>query len=214
MEAAQQAETKKPEKPEKKPEPLPKTRDEIKAEILALPEHKRTKKQKDKLAALVAEKKAEEHRGALVHKLVERADKWGRREIRKVRRAVTDEVSIFSKEEAGEVRAESESYAAKLRNSKKGAAAEMQMIQVRLNDDLALLTQDHNEAAEAIRGQFRERYRRAEDDIDFRAEEIALTVGYFTEFLADLTAEQLEELHKEGTLQVGEECVAVPDMDP
>lgn len=190
------------------------TRAEIKVRLLAIKDHKRTKKESLQLVAIAEEEAAEKTHGALIHRLTERADKWGRKQIATITREVTDEVAKIGPEESARMLSQHTSHRAKIADARAWAKAEMARIQSDLTTRVQNIDAEAIVAEEAIRAEFKPRYDQASWDIKDRSNDVTNTVGDFTQVLATLTTEQLEELQNDGTTQVGDDCIAVPDAAP
>lgn len=190
------------------------TRDEVKQMLLRKGPLKLTKADKKKLDEIAAEEEHEERVGALQHRLQERADKWGRRQIGAIKREVTDRVAKVNREELAELSRLRQSNTDAVAQAKAEAKAEMTRIQEELDRKLKNLVSNLNEAEQVTRANYRPQYDEAEAEITTRVDEVTDTVAAFIESIQDLTVEQLEDLHKEGVINIGDECFAVPDVSP
>lgn len=202
MEEQTQEEVKK-ETPPPPPE-KPKTRDEIKKEILAKPEHKRDAKEKKKLREIEREEAEEKKRGALIHNMASDADKWGRKQISSIRRTVTEKVKAFSDAKKVETDSSLRTYRAAVKDLDKQTRAEMQRIQEAHNVALNKIREEQSNREERINGQYAGLFKEAEEELENEAANISNLVGGFTASLGSMTIEQLETLSSEGFVEVSE----------
>jgi vacuolar-type H+-ATPase subunit H len=203
----------------KKAENKEETRDEKKKRLQALPEHKLTKKDKESLEAILKEEAAEKHHGALIHKLAEAADKFGRKEIGSIKVEVTRRVGLFGKDESMKIKKVNDSRKGRKDEAHKRAKDEMSRIQRELDSELKKIDKACDEAASEIHKAFRPQYEEAEQEMQTRTDQIMDLVGHYTQTIQTLDTEQLEVLSKEGVVEVvnedgKKEYLVRPDSPP
>jgi hypothetical protein len=201
------------------PPEKPKTRDERKAELQAKMqrEHGRLPQAEAKeLFEITQAEELERKRGALIHKLCEKVDRYGRKEAGKVRREVTDKVAGFNTEKLAEQAGVEDSYTESYRAQDKATKKAMQNLQEEHNKAVAELRTKRDVQVRELVQKYAGRFSEAEQELENRLLELDAMVVDFTSSIQALSLEELEELFKGGTVKVkgGEDYLVVPGQDP
>jgi hypothetical protein len=192
---------------EAKPSPKPEPKEEVPRKEVLL---KKKAKNHDKLppseqreldAILAEEALAHEH-GALIHKLSESADKYGRKQIGAIKKEITSRVGDLHAQERVEVDGVLKIYRKGMADADKELKATMQKIQEQHNKLLAEFKSERDKDENVVRSGYREKYDEAELEMDDECEKVHTLVASFIEDIQQLSIEQLRELNTAGIVQV------------
>jgi len=192
------------------------------AERLVELQAKATKKERHKeelparealeLKKLEAVDGAEKSRQGLIHRLAEAADKFGRKEITVITRAVTDQVKVINTEETTEIGGLQRIYSKGEADMEREMRAAMQRIQESHNKAIKDLSDNFDKDSASVRAIYKGRYDDASALLKERTEGSSELVAHFISAVQGLEVEQLETLRKDGVLQIGEEFLVVPGV--
>lgn len=159
-------------------------------------------KEDEELTALLQVEKQEHDRQAAIHKLIEQADKYGRKEIGRVRKEITDRVKALHEDERTELAGVEQIYRKSRTDMEKEMKAAMQRIQEQHNQMMGELQAGHDKDVAAVRDRYRDGYKTAEVDIDTEIDRVASLVTSFNDMVQGLELPQLQKLQAEGILQL------------
>lgn len=168
------------------------------------------------LQAIMAAEALEKRKGALLHKLVERADKAGRKQVGEVKKKITSHVAAFSQEKSLQIKGVNDAFGEALKELDKITKKAMQDVQEAHNKSRAEIVARNNERTTEITKLYQVKYDDAELEMDSQIQEVANAIGAFQSAIQNLTIEQLEELEKNGVVAAnpkGKETdfISVPD---
>lgn len=167
--------------------------------------------EQEELDALLEEEKLEKEHGALVHKLTEAADTYGRKTVARIRREVTDKVAAFSAEEKLELGGIHRKYANKRSNAEREMRKAMKKIQEEHARNLGDLDAQQDKETEAVKHKYSGQYRAASAELKERVDEVTHKVAAFSEDIPHISLEKLRELEKNGTVTCDEDgSISVP----
>lgn len=169
-------------------------------------EHPELLKELDRVLAV-----EEQEHDALIHAMLEEADKWARAEISKIKGEANNKVRTFISLENSDIQDARSKCKEDKKLIKASAKKEMKRIQEMLTGALKDLEDALESSLAATRSRFKDIYKRVEDESKARISQTTASVADFTQTLQGLTLEQLQELKQSGVLQLGDvECLQVP----
>jgi hypothetical protein len=154
------------------------------------------------LDEILAEEKAIHDRAALLHTLSQDADTWGRKEIGRIRKEVTNLVKKIKVEETIEVSGIMKEYKENRSKIEKTMRNAMRAVQEAHNTAMEELTREEDASLKEARSRFSGAYAEAEAEISDRVEQTLSLIDDFTSSLPALTLDQLTELSISGVAQV------------
>lgn len=166
--------------------------------------HERLSKAEDKeLEALLTIEKLEHERMAAIHKLSETADTYGRKEITRIKREITDQVKELHADEQTVTAGIFKIYKKGMGELDKETKAAMQRIQEQHNTMLKQLTDKRDADVRDVRDGYRKQYDEREAQMSADTNQVSDLVAAFIADIQELELEQLKELATAGITQVG-----------
>jgi hypothetical protein len=164
---------------------------------------KPTKADQKELDELLAVEKAEHDRQAIIHKLASNADTYGRKEVARIRRTVTDRVKQIHQEETVEISGITKIYKEGRADLEREMKAAMQRVQEQHNKAMANLKAEEEKDLAEVRARYKSGYDQASEEIDSGTDAVAQEVSSFVADIQELELEQLQALQNDGILQNG-----------
>lgn len=183
-------------------------------------EHDRLPPAEEKeLQEILAAEALEKRKGAALHKLSDRADKHGRKRIGEIKRKITDQVSSFSTAKGMDINVVMTDYNSAMKELDRHTKKAMQEIQEAHNRAKNELEAKKEQGLQEINSKYRSKYEEAELEMESQIEEVGGVVDDFQVSIQHLTLEQLEELEKNGVVEVtsegkGADYITVPGHHP
>lgn len=164
------------------------------------------KEEEEELATLLSTEDHERRRRALIHRLAEEADKYGRKEAEKLKREITDRVAVFSKTEGEEKTIIAAEHRRALNEAEKAMKAAMRQVQEQYSTQRKEENQVFDVAMAETRARHRKKYDDAELEMATRLGELSNQVGSFTVDIQELELDQLEILYRDGVIKMGDQA--------
>ena len=161
-------------------------------------EHEVTRRDKKVLAYADKLKQKEHRRSALIHKLAEQADKWGRKTISACKAEVGSAVQELDRKQLVLVKEVKDLQARKEKALRAACQKSIQAIQDKLQRDLEALQKQTDKGLDKISTEYAPAFEACADRESTEIDGISNRVGSFTGCLESLSLEQLEELEKKG----------------
>jgi hypothetical protein len=207
MQAEQQ--TEEAPQPREEPRGLLPEEEQRKQELLAkqakkAQRHEKLTKAEDKeLEALLTIERLEQERQAAIHRLSSTADTYGRKEIGRIKREVTDQVKELHADEQATTAGIMKIYRKGMAELDKETKAAMQRIQEQHNKMLQAIKNERDKDERAVREGYRKQYEELESQMDADTNQVSDLVASFILDIKDLELEQLQELLRSGIVQIG-----------
>jgi hypothetical protein len=155
------------------------------------------------LDELLAIEKAERDRQGIIHKLASSADTYGRKEIGRIKRAVTDRVKKIGEDESTETAGVRKIYKKGRADLEREMKAAMQRVQEQHNAAMKTMAEEEEKDLAEVRARYKAGYDQAREEIDTGTDAVAREVSSFVADIQELELEQLQKLQAEGILQNG-----------
>jgi len=167
------------------------------------PNKKLPKAFQKELDELLAIEKAEYDRQAAIHRLSSDADTYGRKEIGRIKREVTDRVKKLNQEETTEVSGILKIYKKSRGEMEREMKAAMQRVQEQHNKVMAELKAEEEKDLAEARARYKGGYDQASSDIEHGTNAVTTEVAEFIRDIQGLELPQLQTLLTDGILQNG-----------
>lgn len=161
------------------------------------------KAEQTQLDELLAVEKAEHDRQAAIHRLSSAADTYGRKEVARIRREVTDRVKKLDQEEKTEVAGVQKIYQKGRAEMEREMKAAMRRVQEQHNKAMAELKAEEEKDLAEVRTRYKSGYDQASDEINAGVDSVTQEVAGFVADIQELELEQLQKLQTDGILQNG-----------
>lgn len=145
-------------------------------------------------------------REALRHNLISGADAFGRKQLKSIRRGVTDEVGKFGKQESDELKILKRGYDVKQAAAEKLFKSEIKKLNEEYDSDKKILRREWESGIDAVRAKYKHRYDDASKAIEEKCKAVTDTVAEFIEAVRGLDDAGLRELQDAKVLKlIGED---------
>lgn len=179
-------------------------RDSVEARILKISPVVRSPNAKEVLHKIEQEKKAEDRTAALLHKLTERADTWGRLRLSFVTREASDEAGRLIATKVKLLQEAKTAYNRLVESAKARGNKAMAQLQKQLSAELESLDKDRLAAESKIQCEFQPRTDAQASRIAEAKMNIEETAGKFTSRIQNLPLYELERVAEGKVVRVTE----------
>lgn len=164
---------------------------------------KLTKAETKELEALLTIESLEKERQAAIHRLSSGADTYGRKEIGRIKREITDQVKELHQDEQTVVDGIMKIYRKGVADADKTLRRTMQKMQEDHNKLLKQFKDKRDEDERDVRAGYRKQYEELELQMNADTDQVANLVASFVQDIKELELGQLQELLKAGIIQIG-----------